>query len=146
MLSRVKIRKGRECRTRYIPRVILCVRRVMWLPALHTWLTQGAKHLIFLKSAKNRGVFHDFYARFFVNAHSVLRSASVFSQNRARISLHSRPCPQLAIWIEHSHWSIFEFRARDFPKTSHTGHIARSILSSLPYYLLLMLFRLELQH
>jgi hypothetical protein len=71
-----------------------------------------------------------------VIARSLLQSASVFSRNHARVSLHSRPRPQLAIWIERSHWSIFEFLARDFPKTSYTGYIARSILSSLPYYLL----------
>ena len=123
---------------RYIPRVI-CVRKVTWLPALRTWLTQGYEHSIFLKPAKNRGVFRDFYAWFFVSARSVLRSASIFSRNRARVSLHLRPHPQLAIWIERSHWSIFEFLARDLQISSIRGHIRRSTLSSLPLYLLLLI-------
>ena len=128
--------RGRECRTRYIPRVI-CFRQVTWLSAVHTWLAQGAKHLIFLRTEKNRGVFHEFYARFFINACFILWSARAFGRNRARVSLHSRPRPQRTIWIERSDWSIFEFLARDFPKTSCTEYIARSILSSPPYYLLL---------
>ena len=128
--------RGRECQTRYIPSVI-CFRQVTWLAATRTWLAQGAKHLIFLRSEKNRGVFHEFYARFFMNARFILWSARAFSRNRARVSLHSRPRPQRTIWIERSHWSIFEFLVRDFPKTSYTEYIARSTLSSPPYYLLL---------
>ena len=31
-----------------------------------------AKQLIFLRTDKNRGVFHEFYARFFVNARFML--------------------------------------------------------------------------
>jgi hypothetical protein len=60
-----------------------------------------------------------------VSARSVLWSASVFSRNRARVSLHSRPHPQLTVWIKRSHWSIFEFLACDFPKTSYMGYIQR---------------------
>ena len=41
------------------PRVI-CIRKVTWFPSLHMWLTLGAKHSIFLKSVKNRGVFVTF--------------------------------------------------------------------------------------
>ena len=68
----------------------------------------------------------------FMNARFISRSARVFSSYRARVSKRSRPHPLLAIWIECSDWPIFEFLARDFPKTSRTGHIAHSILSSLP--------------
>ena len=128
------IRRGRECRTRY---VVL----VTWLGAVRMWLAQGAKHLIFLRTATNRGVFHEFYARFFINACFILLwSARVFGRNRARVSLHLRPRPQHTIWIERSHWSIFEFLVHDFPKTYHTEYIIRSILSFPPYYLLLLLF------
>ena len=102
--------RGRECRTHYIPRVI-CFRRVKWLAAVRTWLVQGAKHLIFLRIEKNRGVFHEFYARFFMNARFILWSARAFGRNHARVSLHSRPRPQRTIWIERSHCSIFEFLA-----------------------------------
>ena len=31
-----------------------------------------AKHLIFLRTEKNRGVFHEFYARFFINVRFIL--------------------------------------------------------------------------
>ena len=112
------------------------LRQVTWLAAVRTWLAQGAKHLIFLRTKKNRGVFHEFYARFFINACFILWSARAFGRNRARVSLHSRPRPQRTIWIERSDWSIFEFLVRDFPKTSCTEYIARSILSS--HYLLLL--------
>ena len=67
----------------------------------------------------------------------MLLSASIFSRNRTHISLHLRPCPQCAIWIEHSHWSILEFLVCNFPQTSYTEHIVHSTLSSLLYYLLL---------
>ena len=88
-----------------------CLRRVMWLPTLHMWLALGAKYLVFLKIVKNRGVFCEFCARIFMNACSILLSTSIFSWNRA---CHSRPCPWRTIWIECSHWSIFEFLACDF--------------------------------
>lgn len=87
---------------------------------MRTWLSQGAKHLIFLKIEKNRRTFHKFYARFFINASFILSSACVFSRNRACVSVHSRPRPQHTIWIELSHRSIFEFLACDFPKTSYS--------------------------
>ena len=119
----------------YILPHVICFRWVTWLVAMRTWLAQGAEYLIFLRTEKNRGIFHEFYARFFMNAHFKLWSARAFSQNRACVSLHSRPCPQCTIWIECSHWSIFEFLARDFPKTTC---IARLILSSPPYYLHLL--------
>ena len=60
----------------------------------------------------------------------ILLSASVFSRNRACVRLHLRPRPRRTIWIEHSHWSIFEFLARDFPQISYTEHIAHWTLSS----------------
>ena len=44
----------------------ISLQRVMWLPVFHT-----AKCLIFLLTMKNRGVFRDFYARFYLNARSV---------------------------------------------------------------------------
>ena len=34
---------------------------------------------------------------------------------------------------------MFEFLERDFPNTYYTDHIARLILSSFPYYILLIL-------
>ena len=58
-------------------------------------------------------------------------SARVFGRNHACISLHSRPRPQYTISIKCSHWSIFEFLVHDFPHTSYTEYIARSILFSL---------------
>ena len=125
--------RRRECRTHYISRVI-CFRQVTWLSAVRMWLAQGAKHLIFLRTEKNRGVFHEFYARFFIIACFILWSARAFGRNCTRVSLHSRPRPQHTIWIEHSDWSIFEFLVRDFLKTSCTEYIARLILSSPPYY------------
>ena len=129
------IRKGRECQTCYIPRVI-CFWRVTRLVAVRK--PKGLyKHLVFLRTVKNRGIFHEFYARFFMSTRFILWSARVFGQNRARVRMHSRSRPQCTIWIECSHWSIFEFLARDFPKTSYTEYIVRSILSSPPYYLLL---------
>ena len=123
--------KGREWRTRYIVCVI-SVWRVTWLPASCTWLSEGAKDSIFLRTVNNRGVFCEYYAWFFMNAQFISRSASVFSHYRARVSKCSRSHPLLAIWIERPDWSIFEFLTHDFLKTSCTGHIARSILSSLP--------------
>ena len=60
-----------------------------------------------------------------MNARFTLLSASVFSRNRACVSLHSRPRPRRTIWIKCPHWSIFEFLVRDFPQTSYTEHIAR---------------------
>ena len=118
---------------------VLCFQWVTWLAAVRTWLAQGAKYLIFLVTEKNRGVFCEFYARFFRNARFIWWSARAFSWNRTRVNLHPRPRPQRTIWIEHSHWSIFEFMAHDFPKTSYMEYIAHSILSSPPYYLLLLL-------
>ena len=84
--------KRREYWTLYMVCVI-CVWRVMWLPALRTWLSQVAKHSIFLRTVTNRGVFREFYARFFMNACFVAPSAHIFSCYCTRISLHSRPCP-----------------------------------------------------
>ena len=82
--------KRREYRMLNIVHVI-CVRRVTWLPALRTWLSQIAKYSPFLRTATNRGGFREFYARFFMNARFVLRSARVFSRYCTRVSLHSRP-------------------------------------------------------
>ena len=59
----------------------------------------------------------------------------VLYPNSSGVSLEA----MLTIRIACSHWSIFEFLASDFPKTSYTEHIARPILSSLPYYRLLVL-------
>ena len=39
---------------------VICIRRVTWFPSLRMWLTLGAKHSIFLRSVKNRGVFVTF--------------------------------------------------------------------------------------
>ena len=114
---------------------VISAQKVTWLPASRTWLSEGAdsEDSIFLRTVKNRGNFCEFYARFFMNAWFISWSTSVFSRYRARVSKHSRPHPLLAIWIEHSDWSIFEFLVLcDFPKTSCTGNIAHSILSSLP--------------
>ena len=111
---------------------VVSVRRVMWLPASRTWLSEGAKDLIFLKTVKNRGVFCEFYAWFFMNPWFISWSTSIFSHYHACVSKRLRLHPLLAIWIEHSDWSIFEFLVRDFPKTSCTGHIACLILFSLP--------------
>ena len=36
---------------------------------VHVTSPIGAKHLIFPRIVKNRDVFHEFYARFFMNAH-----------------------------------------------------------------------------
>ena len=94
----------------------------------HVTIALGAKLLIFLRTVKRRGVFVSFV---FMNACFLVLSASIFSRNRACVSLHSRPCPWRTIWSEHSHWSIFEFLARDFPQTSYTEHITRWTLSSL---------------
>ena len=58
------MRRGREYRTRYIP----YLRRVTWLPTLRTWLNQGAKYSIFLRTVKSRGIFREFYARILMNA------------------------------------------------------------------------------
>ena len=77
---------------------------------------------------KNRVGFCDFNDRFYSNARSPLRSFGVFARYRAPISLHPKLCPQLNIWIARFHWSMFEFLARDFPKTFRTEHIAHSIL------------------
>ena len=89
-----------------------------WHPASYVTNRRRRRH----GSAKN-----SFYAWFFTNARL---SWSVFSGYRARVSKCKRPRPQLAIWALIG-WSIFEFLARDFPKTSCTDHIARSILPSL---------------
>ena len=76
-----------------------------------------------------------------MNVRFVSRSTGVFSRYRICVRLHSRPHLQLTIWVECSHWSMFEFLVRDFPKTSYTGHIARSILSSLPLIILYSCWR-----
>jgi hypothetical protein len=103
---------------------------------LRTWLTQGAKHSIFLKSVKNRGVFRDFYARFFVLYCDLLAFSVEIALALACTWGHAHN------WLFESSALIgqsFEFLARDFPKTSYTEYnIAHLILSSLPYYLLLM--------
>ena len=44
----------------------------MWFVAVRTWLAQGAKHLIFLRTVKNSAVFHGFYAIFFMNVRFIL--------------------------------------------------------------------------
>ena len=112
---------------------VVSVWRVMPLLASRTWLSEGTEDSIFLRTVKNSGVFCEFYAWFFMNAWFISRSASIFSRYCARVSKRSRPLPPLAIWMERSDWSIFELLARDFPKTSCTGHIiVCSILSSLP--------------
>ena len=110
---------------------VLSVRRVTWNPASRTWLKRRCWRLDFFRIV-NRGDFCEFYVWFFMNAAFISRSASVFSRYHTRVSKCLRPWPQLAIWIKCSDWSLFEFLVRDFPKTSCTGHIARSILSSLP--------------
>ena len=101
---------------------VISVRRVTWLPASHMWLSEGAEDSIFLRTVKNRSIFREFYAWFFMNTQFISRFASVFNRYRSHISKHSRPHPLLAVWIERSDWSIFEFLARDFPKTSCIGH------------------------
>ena len=64
------------------------VRRVTWLPALRTWLSQVAKHSIFLRTVTNRGVFREFYVRFSMNARFVSpQSARVFSRYCTRAVL-----------------------------------------------------------
>jgi hypothetical protein len=88
----------------------------------------GAKHSIFIGTMKNRGIFREFYARIFINARFILWSASFQLKSR---SLYSRPRPHPAIWIEHSHWSIFEFQERDSPKTSYMEHIVYSAFDTL---------------
>ena len=45
-----------------------------------------AKQLIFLRTEKNRGVFHEFYARFFTNARFILWSARAFGRNRLALA------------------------------------------------------------
>ena len=95
------------------------VEHTITLAAMRTWLAQGAEYLIFLRTVKNRAVFHEFYARFFMNTRFILWSARIFGRNRARVSLHSRPRPQRTIWIKRSNWSISEFLACDFLKTSY---------------------------
>ena len=85
--------------------------------------------LDFYPDYESRDVFRDFYHRFYSNAHSISLSFGIFTRYGALVSLHSRSHPQLNIWIARSHWSMFEFLARDFPKTFCTEHIARSILS-----------------
>ena len=108
----------------YLMRYMLCttcLHRVMWLPALRMWPALGAKYLVFRKIVKNTGIFCEFCARIFINARLIL-SASIFSRNRTCISLHLRPHPWCTIWIERSHWSIFELLACDFPQTSYIEH------------------------
>ena len=103
---------------------------------LRTWLRQQAKHSVFLLTMKCRGGYCDFYIGFYSNT---LHSLGVFARYHALVSLHSKPRPQLTIWITHSssYWSMLEFLTHDFPKTSCTEHIVGSTLSSLPYYILL---------
>ena len=70
--------------------VIICFWWVMRLPALHTWLPQGAKRLIFLRTVKNRGVFHEFYARFFMNACFIYCDLLAFSFKIALVLAYTR--------------------------------------------------------
>ena len=99
------------------------------LATMRTWLAQlqGAKHLIFLRTVKNRGAFHDFYARFFINAHFILWSACVSS--------YSRPC--------HLNWVLslvnFWIPGAWLSKNILIEYMACLILSSPPYYLLLFI-------
>ena len=86
----------------------------------------------------NRGLFREFYARFFMNARFVLRSAGVFSR-------YCTVCTR-----GHAHNSLFKssaligqclnsWRVTFRTHITRSMHIARSILSSFPYYILLII-------
>ena len=59
IIARVDNKEREEYPMRYMLRT-RCLHRVTWLSALRTWLALGAKHLIFLRTIKNRGIFVSF--------------------------------------------------------------------------------------
>ena len=69
-----------------------CLHRVTWLPTLCTWLALGATYmyLVFLRLWRIEAFYCEFWARIFMNARFIPLSASVFSRNRACVSLHLR--------------------------------------------------------
>ena len=84
------------------------------------------------------GIFCDSNDTFCSNAHSISCSFGLFAWYHAFVSLHSKPHPQINTWIAHSHWSVFEFLACDFPKTSCpecTNFAFDTLFSSLLYTL-----------
>ena len=75
---------------------IICFQLVTWLATVRTWLAQWAN----LRNVKNWGVFHESCARILV-LYCNLFSCSV----KSALTLACTRCD--AIWIKHSHWSIF---------------------------------------
>ena len=56
--ARVNNKEGKRVLTRYVPRVI-CFWWVTWLAAVRKWLAQRPKHLILIRTVKNRDIFHE---------------------------------------------------------------------------------------
>ena len=122
----------------YIPRVILCARRVMWLLALHMWLRQGAKNFIIIQTVKSRSVF---IVSFMIDSSCIAYSFVSWSVGISRLShLCSLALKATPIFNHLNHmFSLVnvEFLMRDFLKTSYMDHIiAHSTLSSLEQKLL----------
>ena len=140
--TRVHNVEGRGYQMHYISNVI-CLQRVTWIPTLCTWLSQGVKHSIFLRTLKSSGVFHEFHARFFMNAHYVLWSTGVFSRYCTHVHFHLRPQSPIINYLNQALLLVNVWiLACDFLKTSYTGCIAHlPILSFLPYCILLIAIR-----
>ena len=100
--------------------------RVTWLPVLHTWLSKELNTRIFSRLWKVEA----FFMIFVIDSTRML----VFAQYHTLICLHSKPHPQYL----NCAFSIFEFLAHDFPKTSYTEYVVHSTLSSLPYYIIFL--------
>ena len=89
-------------------------------------LSRVAKHSIFLRTATNRGVFREFYARFFMNGRFVSRSARVFSRYCTRGHAHNLLFESSALISQClNSWRV-TFRTHN----TRTMYVARSILSS----------------
>ena len=120
--------RGRDkCWMRYMVCAI-SVRRVMWLPALYTWLSKGAEDSSFFRTMKNRGIFREFCL--ILHERGLYLNLPVFSVTIALQALETTPTIG---YLNRALWSIFEFLVCDFPKTSCTCHIVRSILPFIIY-------------
>ena len=122
-------------------------------PVLCTWLSQGAKHSVFLQTTHIWSI-EAFFVIFMIDSTQTLflyrvLLALIFCLIACSCCLYLKPHPHLNIWITCSHWSVFEFLARDFPKiscTEYTVHLGMGaewdkkphMLSSFLYYILLM--------